>query len=258
MRAHPLLPLNLTRRLGKHLRAIADILDPKEIVAPPALVHPPESGWMPEAIRVLTPHRYHAGYKPERVRPVEMIAVHYTASPPGKGPQGADLRRIRSWARGERGVSSTHFVLLRDGRIVQMAPLHDRPWHIQSRFPAPLDERGDINSRAFAMDFENVGWLKGKPGQLKNAYGQRHKAPAAQAPDGTWWEAFTDAQLKSAERVMRFFGQAAPHLRDQKPGRVIRHTQAQPTRPDPGPLCDMQRLRAALLANSEIADLQVM
>lgn len=78
------------------------------------------------------------------------------------------------------------------------------------------------------MEFENVGWLKGKPGQLKNAYGQRHKGPATQAPDGTWWEAFTDAQLKSAERVMRFFGQAAPHLRDQKPGRVIRHTQARP------------------------------
>lgn len=248
-RPHPRLRVSFGRWLSNYLIDLADMIEARPALAPAAagaLVHPPESGWMPGAIRVLTPHRYHADYKPHLVQPVEMVAIHYTASPPGDGPSGSDLDRISSWARGERRESSTHFVVLRDGRIVQMTPLHDRPWHIQQRFPAPFDGNGSINNRAYAVDLENVGWLKGPRTALRNAYGGRHTGPVGAAPNGSWWEAYPEEQMQSAERVMRFIGQAAPHLRDGRRGRVFRHTEAQPTRPDPGPLCDVDRLRAAL------------
>lgn len=203
--------------------------------------------WLRGVTRIETPFRYHAGRRPGRIKPIEFVVMHYTASPwSSRTPSGADPERIRRWAEGRGRESSTHFVILRDGRIFQLAPLTDRTWHVTSKWPWPGDGRGHINDRSIGVDYECVGWLQeGSNGRLVNAYGGR-PGPHAFDANGKPWEKPTTAQVVAGRRLFKMLGEALPVLRDGAPHRLIGHTQAQPTRPDPGPLWPMDEMRAAM------------
>lgn len=216
--------------------------------APAGVTLPPDDGWLLDAIVAESMNRYDANHRPNKVRPVEFVVLHYTASPYNATlPHGADLARMRRWAARTRNPSSTHFIILRDGRLVQMVPLNARAWHVTSRWPWPGDSKGSINDRSIGVDFENVGWLKLRDGVAVNAYDGRHHGPIDTDERGKPWEPYTDAQLDTARTLMRRLGQMFPQLRDGNPLRLIGHSEAQPTRRDPGPLCPMDDMRAALL-----------
>jgi len=96
-----------------------------------------------EGSRESSPYVYPAGDR--RVRPIDLAVIHWTASPyQQRGPMGADYPRIRSWGRGERGQTSTHFTVMRDGRVLQLAPLSARCWHAGGSKTA--DGRGDVSA----------------------------------------------------------------------------------------------------------------
>lgn len=213
---------------------------------PPPLQPPPRDGWVQDAIRAATTKRYDAAHRPERVKPVEFVVLHYTASPPGDGPQGSDLGRIQRWAADASRSSSTHFVVLRDGRVVQLVSLEARAWHVTSQWSWPGDGRGNINDRSIGVDFENVGWLQERDSAFYNGYGGLHAGEVGHDRRGRPWEPYTDAQIESAKALLGMLGEAFPTLRDGAPHRLIRHTEAQPSRPDPGPLCPFDKLYAAM------------
>ena len=197
-------------------------------------------------MRETTPHRYKAGAK--QVIPADMVVIHWTASPRGDGKDGTNEPRIRRWARGETRVSSTHFVVLRDGRLLQTCPLTDRPWHAKgSAWETPEGRTVlNINNRAIAIDMECVGPLKkGPAGKLSDSYGGGFGGPA-ELCNGQWWEAYTDAQVKTLVGLAALLVSVFPILKD--PARWVGHCDIRKTKPDPGPHFPWATLRSTLEA----------
>ena len=205
----------------------------------PLRVPPAAEQWLPDAVRALTPNRYWAARRPNLIKPIEAVYWHYTASPYNpRYPLGADIERIKRWTRRTTGrVSSTHVVYLRDGRRVQLMPFGDRAWHITNRYPHHITGAYP-NETGLGLDLENVGWLRKSGRDFYTAYDSLHRGPVAQADDGSWWEAPTDEQMRAIEDDAAIIAAGLPQLADGAPGRVVRHSEVQPTRSDPGPLFD--------------------
>jgi len=180
-------------------------------------------------MRESSPHVYRAA--DGRVRPIDTAVVHWTASPYKAGNHlGADEARIRSWGRGERGKTSTHFTILRDGRVLQLAPLCERCWHAGGSKTA--DGRGGVNFRSVGIDLECVGPLRTEGGRLLNAYGGHHAGPA-EAYDGRLWEPYTSQQAHALLTLVHALVGLIPALED--PAAWVGHCDIRPTKLDPGP-----------------------
>lgn len=206
--------------------------------------------WLPGATRVLTPNRYWRAHRAELVKPVEALVWHYTASPWATGkPYGSDFERVKRWARGRGRESSTHVTYLRDGRRIQLMPFGDRAWHVVDRFPHPMTGR-PLNPDTLAMDLENVGFLTQRGSGFYNDYDGLHRGPVGFDESGRPWEAPTDEQLRAIEDDAPLIARWFPQLGDGSEGRVIRHSDAQATRSDPGPLFDVDWYAGLLEAAS--------
>lgn len=198
-----------------------------------------------EPMRETTPHRYRAG--DSRVRPVELVVVHWTASPMGGGVDGTNEARIRAWGRGEGRDSSTHLVILRDGRLLQTCPLTSRSWHAGgSTWADPQGVRvKDVNARSIGLDLECVGPLRKSLDTFQDDYGGAFRGPAELA-GGRWWEAYRDAQVKTLLGVTALLVATYPVLKD--PARWTGHTHIRPTKTDPGAQFPWSLLRKTLEA----------
>lgn len=200
----------------------------------------PAPGWLvPEPQRVPTPHRYPATHP--RVKPLDLVVLHYTASP-WQEP-AAEEARVRRWLRGEGRESSTHFVILRTGLVLQGMPLTDRAWHVVDKFP---HEGRPINYRSIGVDFASVGHLTPDPAVgWRDYYKGVYRGPEPFRDErGRAWEPITAAQVDAARALLRRLGEHFPALR--APGRLIGHSDVQATRPDPGPACPRWMLENAL------------
>ncbi len=211
------------------------------------LLDAPADGWLVDADhRAPSPNTYRADYKASRVKPVECIVYHYTASPRGRGTLGADEGRIRRWLRGERGKSSTHFVVLRDGVVLQGAPLTARTWHAGAsvwRDPATLDLRKHVNNFSIGVDLENVGHLSRRGFEWVDTYGRAYDGPGPEmATARKAWEPYTEPQMAAACELTARLVEAFPHLVTEyslTPGRLVGHQHIAPRRKvDPGPAFD--------------------
>ena len=205
---------------------------------------------VPDHQREQTPHVYSGG---DAVQPVELVVVHWTASPARDyaRKRGADSRRIRSWLSGERGRSSTHFVSMRDGYVLQGAPLTARTWHAgQSSWSlgeSAGSGRGHVNSRSIGIDLENVGPLRSRDGALVDSYGGTYDGPAAARFGGDLFEPFTRAQVEGVLAIVGGLIAAFPVLAD--PRRWVGHSDVSPGRKaDPGPAFPWRLVRAAISA----------
>lgn len=200
----------------------------------------PAPGWLvPEPQRVPTPHRYPATHP--RVKPLDLVVLHYTASP-WQEP-AAEEARVRRWLSGATRESSTHFVILRTGEVIQGLPLDERAWHVVDRYP---HEGRPINYRSVGIDFANVGFLVRKGDGFVDYYGSTYRGPAPFIDaKGQPWEPITTAQVAAACELLRKLGETFPALR--APGRLIAHSDVQPTRSDPGPACPRAELERALM-----------
>lgn len=196
--------------------------------------------WLvPAAQRVPSPHRYLAGHP--RVKPLDLVVLHYTASP-WQEP-AAEEARVRRWLAGAGRESSTHFVILRTGEVIQGVPLTERAWHVVDNFP---HEGRPINYRSVAIDFANVGFLTRKGAGIVDYYGGAYRGPAPYVDARGWlWEPVTPEQVAAASRLLAQLGEAFPALR--APGRLIGHSDVQPTRSDPGPTVPRAELDRALM-----------
>lgn len=184
----------------------------------------------PAGRRESSPHVY-APADP-RIRQVDTAVIHWTASPHKAGNRlGADVQRIRSWLRGERGETSTHFVILRDGQVIQGAPLSARCWHAGGSKTA--DGRGSVNLRSIGIDLENVGPLTREGNHWLNAYGGHHEGPVWLSDDGRAWEPYTAPQMHAFLTIAALLVDAFPVLRD--PAAWVGHEHIRPTKQDPGP-----------------------
>jgi len=203
----------------------------------------------------ITPHKYLEGDR--RVKPVELIVMHYTAVPySSKTSHGSNPRRIRNWLLGASRKSSTHYVVLRDGSVMQAAGLTERTWHAgKSKFKTPTgDTLKSVNFCSIGVDFDNVGQLfpagNGKfvdyYGRVKLKKGDRIKnyyaGPEPIEIDGKFWEPYSRESVDSMKKVILEIVSVFPQLKDE-PWRLVGHEDIRSTKSDPGPACPMDELR---------------
>jgi N-acetyl-anhydromuramyl-L-alanine amidase AmpD len=229
--------------------------------------------WLvPESARALTPHRNPA--RPGRPWSLDLVVVHYTATPwSARHPEqaGSDRGRQLAWLRGERGKTSTHLDVLRDGEALQGAPLEDRTWHSGgSAWTSPEGTpRDDVNRRSIGIDLDNVGRLYSTAGGVVDSYewARMHTAGSETRPDyrraparaarafhggpvfadtstGLLWEAYTAAQMRAFLRLVVRLRDLHPQLAD--PRRWVGHEHIRGTKSDPGPAFPWPWLQAAL------------
>mgnify|MGYP001597142049 FL=1 len=182
-----------------------------------------------------------------RVWPVELAVIHWTASPMGDGPDGAAPQRIRTGLTGNARQSSTHFVILRDGSVLQAAPIEDRTWHAGgSTWIGLAGERvTDINRRSIGIDLECVGPLAYTRGCWRDDYGGRYEGPLPVADDDEHFEPYREAQILALLGLVPQIVAALPILCHS--GRWVGHSDIRRTKIDPGPAFPWARLRAAVM-----------
>lgn len=195
--------------------------------------------WLvPDSHVVETPYAYPPGA--DRWRPLDLAVLHWTASPARDYSvrDGADEARVRRWLSGQRGKSSTHLVILRDGTVLQAAPLEARTWHAGK---ASWDGSARVNERSVGIDVECVGPVRMTGAGLRDYYGGRYLGPAP--VDGH--EPVTPAQLAALLDLARRIVAVVPTLAD--PSRWVGHCDVSPGRKsDPGPAFPWVALRAEI------------
>jgi len=196
-------------------------------------------GWyVADAQRVPTPFRYWRRRKGYNVEPIDLAVIHWTATPHRKqDAHGSHESRIRRWLTGASGrESSTHFVLMRSGMMLQGAPIggpdDSRCWHAGGcKTP---DGRGDCNGRSVGIDFELVGHLERNVGASRwvDGYGGTYHGPEPVEAGGRHWEPYRRAPMGAFLGLAALLAEDFPALRD--PANWVGHCDIRRTKSDPG------------------------
>lgn len=169
-------------------------------------------GWLQTAPGVsLAPSPNHDARPPEQ--DAYLLVLHNISLPPGQfgGPEIIDFFQNRlaydshPWLERLRGMRvSAHFLIRRDGGIVQFVSTHARAWHAGVSL---FEERERCNDFSLGIELEGTDTL-----------------------------AYTDAQYTALQRLL-------PALRSRHPLRAVRgHEHIAPLRKtDPGPAFDWKR-----------------
>ena len=196
-----------------------------------------------------------------RVKTLDLLILHYTASPYSAAHGGSNKKRIRRWMEGKGRKSSTHFTVLRDGTILQAAELTERTWHSGgSKLQSPTGKTlSGINFRSIGLDFDNVGMLYPIKGGFVDSYG-RHRlktkpgskpvyytGPAPfKALDGSYWEPYSLESIESMQKILKRIVKEYP-IFSSEPWRLVGHENIRSTKSDPGPACPVELLRECLV-----------
>lgn len=86
----------------------------------------------------------------KRVKPVSAVVIHYTAS--------LNIEGTIDWFRRSESQVSAHYVVGRDGRVVQMVRDEDTAWHAGRSSMRPNEvPPGEPNVNGFSIGIELVG-----------------------------------------------------------------------------------------------------
>jgi len=199
--------------------------------------------WLvPECYRRLTPNRYHAGYKPEKIEPIEAIVYHYTAS---LGTSGT-----LSWLTDPTAKASAHFLISRDGTYYQMASLLERTWHAGGS-TSTLFDKPNVNGRTIGIEIMNVGPLLEVDGKIYSAIdmSREFKGPATSCNNNKYkyslWEAYPQPQMDVVCEITRKLLEEFPLVGTEPEIRMIGHEDVDPSRKiDVGPAFDWNMVRS--------------
>jgi N-acetylmuramoyl-L-alanine amidase len=137
------------------------------------------------------PSPYHS---PRGGQAIRAIIYHFTAGPRLEGT-------VR-WFRSNPSRVSAHFVIGKDGRIVQMVPLN-RAAHHAGRSALP-GCRGSVNRCSIGIEIVNWGRLRRRGASFFTPSGRRYAGPPPVRARGDYWEPFTDAQYRALIRLTRY------------------------------------------------------
>lgn len=124
------------------------------------------------------------------------IVTHYTACP---RQSENNEKRITNWLS-NKGKSSTHFVILRDGTILQGVSINQKAWHAgESAITVGGRVLKSLNNYAIGIDFDNVGPLKGvnSKNDYKDSYGTQWTYDRIYISKNSVWEPYTWEQICS-------------------------------------------------------------
>lgn len=170
--------------------------------------------------------------------------IHYTG--------GGNGRKTAHWARGKIG-RSWHFLICRDGHVIQQVELHHKAWHAgRSYWPHTSGESlGSANNYAVGIEIANFGALEYVGGRFNyEINGELYRYHGPQPIEATlewdngvkvtdWWEPYTDEQYASLDLLLERLKQKGV------PMNLMGHEEiALPyafRKMDPGPLFDWDR-----------------
>lgn len=167
-----------------------------------------------------------------RATEVTAIIYHYTA--------GGSLSGTVKWFQNPDSKVAAHYVIGKDGTVVQMIALDRAAWHAGT---SVLGGAEGVNQ--FSIGFEIVNWgkLTNRDGKFYTYTGHLYQGPQPIAADGAYWEPYTEDQYKAVVRLTAALLGKYPirHITGHSDvatpkGRKI----------DPGPAFDWQRIQAAL------------
>lgn len=191
---------------------------------------------VPEADRQLTPNRYHAGYMPRLVKPVEFAVYHFTA-----GSFAGALRELTS----SLTQKSAHFLISKTGRTMQLAPLTDRTFHAGGR-TSTWRGKSAVNNRSIGVEIENWGRLETRGAQLVVWTGKAYQGTPFTAADGSVWDSYTEPQVLAVVALTMRLATLLPVLAGSESDRLVGHQDVDPSRKvDPGPAFPWAIVRAA-------------
>ena len=121
---------------------------------------------------------------------ITAIIYHYTAG----GGQESTVKYFQDPA----SKVSAHYVLGRDGKIVQMVPLDQAAWHAGV---STLAGASAVNNFSIGIEICNWGKLTKKGDKFYVWSGEPYRGPAPIHAAGAYWEPYTDAQYKSLARL---------------------------------------------------------
>lgn len=175
-------------------------------------------------------------YKTEGRKSTDLIVFHWTACP-YVTVDDSNYERIKKWLTGGGSKSSTHFCILRSGRIIQSVSLMDTSWNSgNSEWCTSSGKKikKSVNQYSIGIDFDNIGPLTKKGDVFFDCYGSKWNG-RVKSIDGekSFYEPYTPEQIISAcyllKHLVHLFGinihDVVGH-KDVSPGRKI----------DPGPL----------------------
>lgn len=150
------------------------------------------------------------------------------------------MRRLRRWAKG-KPASSTHEVILRSGRVIQMVPYHLAAEHT-SDARASWGDRAPVDRYTIGIDLMNVGALTRDGDVYRNGYGGVHHGSVVHDAQGRPWEGFTYRQMDALWSLVPRIIRIIPALAD--PDAWAGHDAIQPGKVDPGPCFPWADFRA--------------
>lgn len=163
---------------------------------------------------------------------ITAIIYHYTAGP--------SLSGTVTWFQNPQSKVSAHYVVGKDGRIIQMVALDQAAWHAGTSTLAGVE---GVNQFSIGIEIVNWGKLTKRDGKFCTYNGQQYHGPEPIKAEGAYWEPFTDEQYKALVRLTSALTQKCPieHITGHSDiatpkGRKI----------DPGPAFDWQRVKAGL------------
>jgi N-acetylmuramoyl-L-alanine amidase len=204
-----------------------------------------DKDWLvPSQQRRLTPNRYHSGYKPGNIMELEAVVYHYTAS--------RRLEGTLNWLCDPKAEVSAHFVVDRDGKIFQLAPLSERTWHAGGK-TSKLFNKPFVNARTIGIEIMNVGPLALVGDRLMQADRKvPFDGPAISAGGPTTiykhnlWDAYAPAQMNALVGLTEELVKIWPMLGLEADKRLIGHEDVDPSRKiDPGPAFPWKVIRDA-------------
>jgi N-acetylmuramoyl-L-alanine amidase len=172
--------------------------------------------------------------------PIYLI-IHYTAGP--------TLDGAVNWFLNPEAQASAHFVIGRDGQIVQMVALNMKAWHAGKSSWGNLE---GMNTYSIGVEFVNAGKLRKRPdGRWVNWANSvipedevtvaTHKNETTEAG----WHEYTESQINTAIKVGSLLN-GTYHFAD-----VLGHEDVSPGRKvDPGPLFPLNSFRSIVLGGA--------
>ena len=120
---------------------------------------------VPEEDRVISPNCR------ARKKPIRMIVLHTTICP-RETPD--NYARVARWLANPKASGSTHFVILRDGRIIQGVPISKQAWHAGESEWTLVDGTHvkSCNDYAIGIDLDTVGPVTVRNGKMYDCYGK--------------------------------------------------------------------------------------
>ena len=172
----------------------------------------------------------------EREGSVDTMVIHYTVT----GSVNETVTLFRKTVQG----TSAHYIIGKDGRIVQMVDLEKKAWHAG---PSMFQGKRDANDFSIGVEIVNWGLLKEEGGRFfvwPGTYQTPYEGPPPVNMDEEWWEPFTEMQYQALVALIAEIRIYYPAITSE---RIVGHAEIALPRGrkiDPGSAFDWGRIKS--------------